>query len=138
MDSIKFSGSFVCGLSLLSDRIMQLTKDYQVTPETATYCLEISDAHPDILAEFKASSLFPQTIDMFLPRRSLYIMRGIWRYHYAHAVLPATAEARAALKAGIKPEESQSRGEVDGMEMEQYRRISVIFRDELVLKEPNK
>ncbi|GAB9471497.1 Alpha-ketoglutarate-dependent dioxygenase alkB 7 [Globisporangium polare] len=59
VDSIKFSGQVVAGVSLLSPSIMRFKEEH-------------------------GESL----IDAFLPRRSLYMMTGRVRYHYTHEILP--------------------------------------------------
>ncbi|XP_050521872.1 alpha-ketoglutarate-dependent dioxygenase alkB homolog 7, mitochondrial [Daktulosphaira vitifoliae] len=59
IDSVKFCGNIIAGLSLLSDSIMKLT----------------DDTDPNIFVE------------ALLPRRSLYIMKDDVRYKYKHEVL---------------------------------------------------
>ncbi|XP_056465070.1 alpha-ketoglutarate-dependent dioxygenase alkB homolog 7, mitochondrial [Gadus chalcogrammus] len=59
IDSIKFCGSTIAGLSLLSDSVMRLVKE--------------DDAH--------------QWLDLFLPRYSLYILRDTARYGFTHEIL---------------------------------------------------
>eukprot|EP01138_Halocafeteria_seosinensis_P003665 gb/GECG01003744.1/.p1 GENE.gb/GECG01003744.1/~~gb/GECG01003744.1/.p1 ORF type:complete len:252 (+),score=21.30 gb/GECG01003744.1/:1-756(+) len=58
VDSVKFSGDHVVGLCLLSDAVMRLR--HEQTSET---------------------------VDLFLPRRSLYCLRDEARYEFAHAIL---------------------------------------------------
>jgi hypothetical protein len=71
VDSVKFSGGFVCGLSLLCPAIMTLT------PEGASGPLPLPGPPPRFL----------------MPPNSLYVMRGDARYKYAHAVRsPADGE----------------------------------------------
>ncbi|XP_054015902.1 alpha-ketoglutarate-dependent dioxygenase alkB homolog 7, mitochondrial [Hylaeus anthracinus] len=60
VDSIRFCGDIIAGLSLLSDSVMRLT---MVGKETTT-------KH-----------------DFLLPRRSLYVMSGVARYDYNHEIL---------------------------------------------------
>ncbi|XP_076683738.1 alpha-ketoglutarate-dependent dioxygenase alkB homolog 7, mitochondrial [Andrena cerasifolii] len=60
VDSIKFCGEIIAGLSLLSDSVMRLT---MVGKETT---------HKE---------------DFLLPQRSLYIMSGPARYNYNHEIL---------------------------------------------------
>ncbi|XP_018017160.1 alpha-ketoglutarate-dependent dioxygenase alkB homolog 7, mitochondrial [Hyalella azteca] len=81
VDSVRFCGSTIAGLSLHSDAVMRLTK--QELPH--------------------------QTVDVFLPARSLYIMKDAARYLYAHEVL----------------KEATFRGRV----VEKRRRVSVISRN---------
>ncbi|XP_070779856.1 alpha-ketoglutarate-dependent dioxygenase alkB homolog 7, mitochondrial [Enoplosus armatus] len=59
MDSVKFCGNTIAGLSLLSDSIMRLVK------EDATN----------------------EWLDLLLPRRSLYILRDQARYNFTHEIL---------------------------------------------------
>lgn len=59
VDSIKFSGRVVAGISLLSPSIMRF-----------------KEKHGD------------SVIDAFLPRRSMYMVTGRIRYHYTHEILP--------------------------------------------------
>ncbi|XP_033337498.2 alpha-ketoglutarate-dependent dioxygenase alkB homolog 7, mitochondrial [Megalopta genalis] len=60
VDSIRFCGEIIAGLSLLSDCVMRLT---MVGHETT---------HKD---------------EFLLPQRSLYIMSGVARYNYNHEIL---------------------------------------------------
>uniref|UniRef100_UPI0037E86CC9 alpha-ketoglutarate-dependent dioxygenase alkB homolog 7, mitochondrial n=1 Tax=Semicossyphus pulcher TaxID=241346 RepID=UPI0037E86CC9 len=59
VDSVKFCGSTIAGLSLLSDSIMRLVKE-------------------DATSEW---------LDLLLPRRSLYILRDEARYKFTHEIL---------------------------------------------------
>ncbi|XP_040047831.2 alpha-ketoglutarate-dependent dioxygenase alkB homolog 7, mitochondrial [Gasterosteus aculeatus] len=59
IDSVKFCGSTIAGLSLLSDSIMRLVKE-------------------DSTDEW---------MDLLLPRRSLYILRDQARYNFTHQIL---------------------------------------------------
>ncbi|XP_061741266.1 alpha-ketoglutarate-dependent dioxygenase alkB homolog 7, mitochondrial [Nerophis ophidion] len=59
IDSVKFCGSTITGLSLLSDSVMRLVKG-------------------DTPSEW---------LDLLLPRRSLYILRDQARYDYTHEIL---------------------------------------------------
>ncbi|KAG7491419.1 hypothetical protein MATL_G00003690 [Megalops atlanticus] len=59
IDSIKFCGSTIAGLSLLSDSVMRL------------------------VSEDNASDW----LDLLLPRRSLYILRDYARFHFTHEIL---------------------------------------------------
>ncbi|XP_064386959.1 alpha-ketoglutarate-dependent dioxygenase alkB homolog 7, mitochondrial-like [Halichondria panicea] len=58
VDSVKFCGEVICGISLLSDSVMQLQHE----------------EYPD------------RWIHALLSRFSLYIMRGVIRYKYTHAI----------------------------------------------------
>jgi alkylated DNA repair protein alkB family protein 7 len=62
VDSIKFSGEFVAGLSLLSSAVMRLTNTKDPS----------------------------DVVDMLLPPRSLYILRAEARYDFEHEILCAS------------------------------------------------
>mmetsp|Transcript_2769 Transcript_2769/g.3940 ORF Transcript_2769/g.3940 Transcript_2769/m.3940 type:complete len:242 (-) Transcript_2769:235-960(-) len=68
IDSIKFSGGMVAGLSLLSSSIMR----------------------------FQHESDENKVIEALLPPRSLYIMTGDVRYHFTHEILPSSSNALAS------------------------------------------
>uniref|UniRef100_A0AAV1UI98 Alpha-ketoglutarate-dependent dioxygenase AlkB-like domain-containing protein n=1 Tax=Peronospora matthiolae TaxID=2874970 RepID=A0AAV1UI98_9STRA len=61
VDSVKFSGRVVAGLSLLSPSIMRFTEEHGES-----------------------------VIDAYLQRRSMYMITGRVRYHYMHEILPGT------------------------------------------------
>lgn len=68
MDSIKFSGDLIAGLSLLSTRTMVLSPEEEGEGNPAS--------NPDLA-----------DIALRLPPRSLYVLRGKYRYDYRHEVL---------------------------------------------------
>lgn len=59
IDSVRFCGSTIAGISLLSDSVMRLQHDKDKS----------------------------KILDIFLKRRSLYIMSGVARYDYTHEIL---------------------------------------------------
>uniref|UniRef100_H3D508 AlkB homolog 7 n=1 Tax=Tetraodon nigroviridis TaxID=99883 RepID=H3D508_TETNG len=59
IDSVKFCGSTIAGINLLSDSVMRLVKENDTS----------------------------QWLDLLLPRRSLYILRDQARYHFTHEIL---------------------------------------------------
>ena len=71
VDSIKFSGGIVAGISLLSDSIMRLrpAKGEWMDETTA----EELDGH----------------VDLYLPKLSLYCLHGMSRFNYSHELLPS-------------------------------------------------
>ncbi|XP_026516378.1 alpha-ketoglutarate-dependent dioxygenase alkB homolog 7, mitochondrial [Terrapene carolina triunguis] len=85
-----FCGCTIAGLSLLSSSVMRL----------------VSEQNPE------------DWMDLLLPRRSLYILRGPARYEFTHEIL--------------KDEESF----FDGQKIPRERRISVICRNLPVLPAP--
>lgn len=86
VDSVRFCGDVIAGLSLLSDSVMRLTMV----------------GHEEECRE-----------DFLLPRRSLYIMKGVARQLYNHEIL--------------KSDESY----FQGRKIPKSRRISVICRSEV-------
>ena len=71
VDSIKFSGDIVAGISLLSDSIMRLRPAKgEWTDETTA---EDMDGH----------------VDLYLPKLSLYCLHGMSRFNYSHELLPS-------------------------------------------------
>ncbi|KAM9434103.1 alpha-ketoglutarate-dependent dioxygenase alkB homolog 7, mitochondrial [Clarias gariepinus] len=83
VDSVKFCGSTIAGVSLLSDSIMRLV--HEENPE--------------------------EHVDLFLQRRSLYILRDEVRFNFTHEIL--------------KDEDSY----FSGRRIPRHRRISVICRN---------
>jgi hypothetical protein len=60
------------------------------------------------------SEVFPLEREVSLPPRSLYIIRGVWRYEYGHAIsLPVVTE------------------DLENRFANSQRRISVVFRNPL-------
>ncbi len=116
---MKFSGDFICGLSMLSSRVMRLSLDWQDTPESSIRC-SVKKSELPISNEQGLSSIYPKEIDLFLPKHSLYIMKGIWRYHYAHSVL------------GQKDSQETTNQSQQLPAIEFDRRVSIIFRDALI------
>ena len=99
VDSIKFSGNIVAGLSLESSSIMRLKPD----------------SHSYDSNKLKDLSLKGH-IDLLLPPLSLYVLSGVSRFKYTHELLSSGASFS-----------SHELDEVIKVEREQ--RYSVIFRD---------
>jgi alkylated DNA repair protein alkB family protein 7 len=66
VDSIKFSGGLVVGISLLTPSIMRLIPDQQEAEQAGW-------------------------VDLYLPPLSLYALTGVGRYSYTHELLPSGA-----------------------------------------------
>jgi alkylated DNA repair protein alkB family protein 7 len=79
VDSVRFSGNIVSGLSLLSDSIMRLK------PQNAG----------------AGSSSSQHFIDLILPERSLYVLSGTSRYHFTHELLPSSSLSPRARRFSI-------------------------------------
>lgn len=111
MDSVKFSGGLVCSLSLLSSRVLRLTPD----PLQAE-------------AENWNSKPFPRTmpdvVEVVIEPRCFYMLSGPFRYLYCHSVLGRGQEP------AVIPDGERIPDSAIG------RRISVMFRDELVADPP--
>lgn len=100
VDSIRFSGDMVAGLSLLSPSVMRLTPDDDGDVKTGLveHCSRV------------------QWVDLYLPPRSLYVLADAGRYHYSHQLLPSGSVF-------------YDDGEGQPVRVERDNRISVIFRD---------
>ena len=117
IDSIKFSGKIVAGLSLQSSRLMELVHD-----ENEAY-MEPKSLLPT----------HPKSIEMILLPRSLYILTGLTRYNYTHQIYGSTKK----LKEGEEIQEEEPlhyryKGCTDLfplMQQEPQRRLSIILRD---------
>ena len=99
VDSIKFSGDLVAGLSLISSSIMRL----------------IPDDGSDKEDQAKPNSNESGWIDLYLPPLSLYVLTGDGRFRYSHQLLPDNSTF------------SMKDGET--IQVPREHRISVIFRD---------
>lgn len=75
VDSVRFSGNLVAGLSLLSDAIMRLKPS----------------CDPSLNDNLEGSNTIESSeyIDLLLPRRSLYVLTGMSRYGFSHELLPS-------------------------------------------------
>jgi alkylated DNA repair protein alkB homolog 7 len=102
VDSIRFSGNIVAGLSLLSDGIMRLklSSDKESTESKDSCATSVSD-------HFDGNEF----VDLLLPCRSLYVLRGVSRYEFTHEMLPSNSLFRNSIP------------------IKRDRRLSIIFRD---------
>lgn len=121
VDSIKFSGDMIAGISLLSTRTMVLSPEGD-----------------------PASSRDPVAdIALRLPPRSLYVLRGKYRYDYRHEILGPFSRSRLHLygdnnSGGSSNSSSSSQAGSsggDGINSSSSsdgfdRRMSIIFRNE--------
>jgi len=104
VDSVRFSGELVAGLSLLSPSIMRLIP-----------CDNDNDDNKSNNKDANSAKEEQAYVDLFLPPRSLYVLTGVGRYKYSHQLLPDSSIFRNC----------------DGTEIivRRDRRLSVIFRD---------
>ena len=105
VDSIKFSGGLVCGLSLLSPAVMKLS-----------------------LSEHPLASDDEAQVHLILPPRSLYILSGAARYDFAHSI------EKGLNIHGKHASEFLEASAVLSKDAVRDRRISLIFRDEIAVK----
>ena len=110
VDSVKFSGEVVCGLSLLSNAIMRLR------PSSEEWDSEGQETRP------RDSSGY---VDLYLPRLSLYVLSGMSRYSYTHELLPSnsTFEYDGPMDSSNIGIKGKSVNVIRG------RRLSIVFRD---------
>jgi len=98
VDSVKFSGDIVAGLCLGDESaIMRLKPDRN----------NVSHSY----------------VDMYLPPKSLYILRGMARYRYSHELLPDLSTFNF-ITSNTSGEEN-----CETIVVKRDRRLSVIFRD---------
>jgi alkylated DNA repair protein alkB family protein 7 len=129
VDSVRFSGDLVAGLSLLSPSIMRLVPDpdsYDDGDNEQEEEKEVDDGDKGSTATGRndrgqraASSRSGREqghVDLFLPPQSLYALTGVARYKYSHQILP---------------DSSTFTSPTDGRKIVVQRdhRLSVIFRD---------
>ena len=102
VDSVKHSGGVLCGLSLLSTRVMKLEID-QDSPNKHLYENE-------------------RAISMLLPPRSLYFLAGPCRFDFAHCILGKEEWEPSGACLEMAPDAKAYDGAVQ-------RRLSIIWRD---------
>lgn len=113
VDSIKFSGGIVAGISLLSDSIMRLKPSAEEWESNE----KVDDSNG--------------YVDLFLPRLSLYILSGMSRYSYTHELLPsnATYEFMEMGCTDLNAVDKYYLCEDKCIDVIRGRRLSIIFRD---------
>lgn len=104
MDSVRYCGSTIAGISLLSDCVMRLVR---VDESTTSNDEEFRTAQSNSALKFK-----DYHANVLLPRHSLYIMRDSARYNYTHEILENKVS------------------QIFGKPVEKDRRISIICRNE--------
>jgi len=146
VDSIKFSGDIVAGISLLSSSIMRLRPaspselarktnvgEADVCADGAHILQETGEAEADINNDNTESNsnsskaiMDAGYVDLFLPPRSLYVLSGVSRYMYTHEILPC----RSQFKFGNDCDDRETDGtDQDLQSVERDDRISIMFRD---------
>ena len=112
VDSVKFSGEIVAGLSLASASIMRLKP---ASPSELSS--QEDEEHVDASEDQSKSLENVGHVDLFLPPLSLYILSGVSRFRYTHELLP-----------------SHSIFQYNGHDIlvERQSRLSIIFRDKKI------
>jgi len=120
VDSVKFSGEIVAGISLLSDAIMRLR------PSSKEWDSEERDAKTSAHAAKQNNGGDSKGfVDLYLPRLSLYVLSGMSRYSYTHELLPSGSTFNF-----VKRNDEQSQHDDEGrVDVVRGRRLSIIFRD---------
>lgn len=112
VDSVRFSGHLVAGLSLLSPAIMRLKlpniNNDDDGDDHASAANEDSEGH----------------VDLFLPPNSLYALTGVGRYKYSHELLPDSSTFRRC-----EPTTNGDKDDSNAIVVPRDRRLSIIFRD---------
>ena len=118
VDSVRYSGLIVAGLSLLSSSIMRLRPAAEYNNNT-----DDGTAGKQHLYGPKASEAPDDGhVDLYLPPRSLYVLSGVSRYEYTHELLPDGSAFEMLSSAG-------GAADTIAVPVPRDRRISVIFRD---------
>jgi alkylated DNA repair protein alkB homolog 7 len=107
VDSVRFSGNLVAGLSLLSSSIMRLKPSIN-TPDNPNQTDNTTGTTSDTADDVQKQDGF---IDLYLPSRSLYVLSGMSRYEFTHELLPS------------------GRLFMDKIPIHRKQRLSVMFRD---------
>ena len=104
VDSVRYCGSTISGISLLSDSVMRMIRvDTKPDAESPEFRSGEANSHL-IFRDYHANVL--------LPRYSLYIMRDTARFNYTHEILENKVSS------------------IFGQHVEKARRISIICRNE--------
>ena len=115
IDSVKFSGEIVAGLSLQSSRLMELVhseKDAYMEPKTLL-------------------PTYPKSVELVLHPRSLYILTDLLRYNYTHQIYGATKRLKEGEEQHEEPLHYRYNGKTNPalLNEEPQRRLSIILRD---------
>ena len=123
VDSVRYSGFIVAGLSLLSSSIMRLRPAAEYSTDACAKCDGGREEERQQRVYEPKPSEAPDDghVDLYLPPRSLYVLSGVSRYGYTHEILDD----------GSAFEMQGTSGEGTGnlIKVRRDRRISVIFRD---------
>ena len=116
VDSVRFSGGMVAGISLLSSSIMRLKPSPDGLP-TADGTAETRTQAKDNSGPDNGENVQDNVwVDLLLPPLSLYVLTGVCRYRYSHELLESG-------------QTFEMQGSNETTVVDRERRISVIFRD---------
>jgi len=130
VDSVRFSGYLVAGLSLLSSGIMRLK------PAATGEDDDDDDNNSDDDNGTAAGAAITTTakeghVDLLLPPRSLYALTGVGRYGYSHELLPDASTFWLRNNNNDNDSDSDSKNDSNGesIVVRRDQRLSIIFRD---------
>jgi len=110
VDSVRFSGDVVAGLSLLSTCIMRLQPAVENEDDDERNDGDEDEYRTAAKKSGKSHERPMGHVDILLPPLSLYVMSGVARYKYTHELLPSGARFKDKV-------------------VNRDHRLSVIFRD---------
>jgi hypothetical protein len=122
VDSIRYSGNIVAGLSLLSDSIMRLRPSsssdntHDNTPTNDTSSSSLLCGVDDHYNQNDAG----RYVDLYLPINSFYVLSDMSRYEYTHELLPTMSYFRK--------DDHQQQQQLPVIRSQRY---SIIFRNAL-------
>lgn len=111
VDSSRYCGNIIAGLSLLSNCIMRLIRVDETAYQQGKDSTDIPNPAATNASQPKTKPEHDYSVDILLKRRSLYIMKDSARYKFTHEVLPSNVPFK-------------------DQEIEKNRRISIICRNE--------
>ncbi|XP_017080164.1 alpha-ketoglutarate-dependent dioxygenase alkB homolog 7, mitochondrial [Drosophila eugracilis] len=118
VDSTRYCGTTISGISLLSDSVMRLVRTdaqrYQQQSTSTASEQESKGSETDAAYRHQPEASLENNFyaDLLLPRRSLYIMSHTARYNFTHEIL------------------AKEHSEFQGTPVPKTRRISIICRNE--------
>jgi alkylated DNA repair protein alkB family protein 7 len=118
VDSVKFSGKIVAGISLISDAIMRLR------PSAKEWVSEEKDTEHSV-----GCGDSDGYVDLFLPKLSLYVLTGMSRYSFTHELLPSSATFELRHEDRDADVVDTNGCENISIDVLRGRRLSIIFRD---------
>jgi alkylated DNA repair protein alkB family protein 7 len=135
VDSIKFSGDIVAGLSLLSSSIMRLRPASSSELARRDGIERDGDGDGDDLplerqedaddgggnSNISKALMDAGYVDLYLPPRSLYVLSGVSRYMYTHEILPCNSRFEFG--------NGNDNGNGGHVNVQREDRISIMFRD---------